>query len=52
MKKTYISPVSEEIRVQTTGMLAVSNPSLSNTAASVSGDDYEHALSPEFLFDE
>ena len=47
MKKTYISPISEEIRIQTTGMLAVSAPSLSDTAASVSGDDYENALSRE-----
>ena len=48
MKKIYIAPETIEIRIQTFGMLAASNPSLLNDEASVSGSgddaEYEDAL--------
>ena len=47
MKKTYISPISEVIRIQTNGMLA------SSPVAPLSGSQSnENALAPEFFFDE
>ena len=44
MKKTYINPEMEIVKVQTMQMLAASTE-LSNTEASVNGSgDYENAL--------
>ena len=49
MKKKYINPEMEVIKIQTTCLLAGSLPQ-SNDSASTDGDDYDKALAPEFLW--
>lgn len=42
MKKTYINPEIHVIRVQTSGMIAVSNRNINNTAASINATTGEY----------
>ena len=51
MKKTYMKPVSEEIRVETAMMIAASLPQ-GNGNAHTSGGNYDKSLSPDYYDDE
>lgn len=51
MKKTYIKPISQEIRMETAIMIAASLPQ-SSGSASTSGGNYNNSLSPYDYDDE
>ena len=51
MKKTYINPSIEVVKIQTVGMLAGS-PLQSSTPAEVNGDGNYNSLGRDFDFDD
>ena len=51
MKKTYINPSIEVVKIQTVGMLAGS-PLQSSTPADVTGDGNYNSLGREYDFDD